>query len=172
MGSLAQRGARSRATIQELLSEARGRALVVFDVNLRPPIVDPDVIDATIRAADVVKLGAAELDHLGELLERPALVEWLLTDVGLRAVCVTYGARGASVTTTSGTVTVPGIALDGTAGDPVGAGDAFTAALTHGLVREVAPEAALAAANRYAALVASKPGAMPLLSEEELAGVQ
>ena len=46
-------------------------------------------------------------------------------------------------------------------GDPVGAGDAFTAVLAIELMRG-SPLAAMAArANRYAAYVASQPGAMP-----------
>lgn len=105
------------------------------------------------------------------MLDRPALVQWLVESVGVQAVCVTRGEKGASVTTSDRTVSVPGIEVDASAGDSVGAGDAFTAAMTCALVRQATPEQALLTANRYAALVATKQGAMPLLSLEELAGI-
>ena len=50
-------------------------------------------------------------------------------------------------------------------------GDAFVAAMAHNLVRNAKPQEALDAANRYAALVATKQGAMPLLSSVELAAM-
>jgi fructokinase len=169
VGSLAQRRGPSRAAVHELLTAARSRALVVFDVNLRPPFVDREVIRTTLLASDVVKMNASEAAELSVLLDRPALVPWLLEDVGVRVVCVTRGKAGASVSTPEGTVTAPGIETDTSTGDMVGAGDAFTAAMTHRLVRGVAPRDALRAANRYAALVAAKQGAMPMISADELA---
>lgn len=169
VGTLAQREAESRETIRELVAAARGRALVVLDLNLRPPFVDPHVIEATLRLADVVRMNEVEADRVGVLLGRPALVPWLLETAGIRAVCVTRGANGAAITTPRGSASVPGVAIAAAAGDPVGAGDAFTAAMIHHLLRGADARAALEVANRYAALVAAKPGAMPLLSEEELA---
>jgi fructokinase len=171
VGSLAQRSEPSRSAIQQLLSDAGGHALVVFDVNLRPPFVDAEVIEATLRVADVVKMGEAEAAGLSSLLDRPSLTDWLLHDAGVQAVCVTRGEHGASMTTRHGTTSTPGIAIDSSTGDAVGAGDAFTAAMAHHLVRGTAPDESLDAANRYAALVATKAGAMPVLTDEEVAGI-
>lgn len=169
VGSLAQRTAVGRAAVQRLLDEARDRALVVFDVNLRPPFIDAQAITATLRAADVVKMNESEAARLAALLERPALERWLLEDGGVRYVCVTRGHGGASIATPHETVSVPGMAIDRSAGDAVGAGDAFTAAMIHRLVRGAPLRAVLDAANRYAALVATKAGAMPDISPGELA---
>ncbi len=171
VGSLAQRSEASCAAIQRLLSDARGRALVVFDVNLRPPFIDAEVIDATFRVADVVKMSESEVARLSTLLDRPSLIRWLLQNVGVQAVCVTRGKGGASITTSQGTVSTPGVEIDTSTGDAVGAGDAFTAAMAHRLVRNATPQETLHAANRYAALVATKKGAVPVLSSEELAGI-
>jgi len=171
VGSLAQRGVDSRAAIQQLLADARSRAIIVFDVNLRPPFVDARVIDATLRVVDVVKMNASEVGELSTLLGRPALVAWLLGDVGVDAVCVTRGREGASMTTQAGMVSVPGVNIDSTDGDPVGAGDAFAAALMHQLLRQAPPDQVVSLANRYAALVASKRGAMPVVSSDELAAI-
>ncbi len=168
VGSLAQRSESSRAAIGRLLSEARGQALIVFDVNLRPPFIDAEVIDATLRVADVVKLSESEAARISSLLDRPSLIEWLLQDIGVNAVCVTRGSDGASITTAHETVSTPGVEIDTSAGDAVGAGDAFTAAMAHWLVRDASPRETLEAANRYAALVATKKGAVPALSADEL----
>ena len=70
-----------------------------------------------------------------------------------------------------GTVSAPGVVIDTSKGDAVGAGDAFTAAMAHQLVHNATPQEALKAANRYAALVATKEGAMPVVSSDELAGI-
>jgi fructokinase len=168
VGSLAQRREPSRGAIRQLLSEARGRALVVFDVNLRPPFIDADVIEATLRVADVVKVNDAEVSFLSALLDKPALIPWLLESIGVQAVCATRGRDGASITTAQGTVSAPGLELDTSRGDAVGAGDAFTAAMAHWLVRDATSREALEAANGYAALVATKKGAVPALSADEL----
>ncbi len=169
VGSLAQRCEPSCQAIQRLLADARGRAMIVFDVNLRPPFVDAEVIDTTLRAADVVKMSAEELSHLSELRQTPSLVGWLLEVVGVRAVCVTRGRDGASLTTRQGACSVPGEEVDTSRGDAVGAGDAFLAALVHHLLRDTPPDQTLRAANRYAALVATKQGAMPSLSAADVA---
>ena len=171
IGSLAQRGEASRAAIQQLLSDARGEALVVFDVNLRPPFIDAAAIAATFGVADVVKMSESEVERLSTLLDRPSLIGWLVESVGVQAVCVTCGKAGASITTLQGTVSAPGVEIDESAGDAVGAGDAFTAALAHQFVRDATPQEILHTANRYAALVATKQGAMPELSVEELAAI-
>ncbi len=171
VGSLAQRREPSRVAIRQLLSDARGQALVVFDVNLRPPCIDADVIDATLRVADVVKMSESEVARLSTLFDRPALIPWLLQNVGVQAVCVTRGKSGASITTSQGTVSTPGVETDTSTGDAVGAGDAFTAAMAHRLVRDATPQETLHAANRYAALVATKKGAVPVLSFDDLAAI-
>ncbi len=61
--------------------------------------------------------------------------------------------------------------MDTSAGDAVGAGDAFTAAMAHQLIRNATPEETLRTANRYAALVAAKKGAMPVIAPAELRGI-
>ena len=171
IGSLAQRSAVSRTAIRALVAEASRGAAVIYDVNLRPPWVDAAAIEATCRAASVVKMNEAEAVALATLLGRPSLVPWLLDDVGVQAVCVTRGPRGATLFKRDGTVSMPGAVIGATGANAVGAGDAFTAAMAHQLMRGAAPDAILRAANGYAALVASRPGAMPSLAPDELTAV-
>jgi fructokinase len=84
----------------------------------------------------------------------------------MRAVAVTRGARGSLLLTPGGHHDHPGHAVETAGGDSVGAGDAFTAALAHHLARGHGPARASQAANRLAAHVASRPGAMPGLPRQ------
>ncbi len=170
--SLVQRHDVSRGSVHRLLSDARGQTLIVFDVNLRPPFISADVLRRSLEMSDVVKLGEAEVEHVSSLLGQSDLVAWLTGHMGVQAVCTTRGARGASLTTKSTTVNVPGIEVDTSSGDAVGAGDAFLAALTHQFVRGADLETTLSFANRYAALVATKRGAMPNLLPSETAWIR
>ena len=168
VGSLAQRNAPTRAAVQQLLADASGRALVIFDANLRPPFVDAEVIYETVRMSDVVKMSESEIAQVSSLLGKSPLTDWLLQNAGVRLVCVTRGKEGASIVTSQGTVSAPGVEIDTSSGDAVGAGDAFTAAMAHQLAHNFAPQEALRVATRYASLVATKKGAMPAISADEL----
>ncbi|MBT8400739.1 MAG: carbohydrate kinase [Rhodothermia bacterium] len=170
-GTLVQRSPASRHAVHELLLEARGRALVVLDVNLRPPFVDARVLEASLKRSDMVKMSAAEVETVSDLLGKPDLIAWLLEETEVAQVCTTYGKDGAAITTKDGRVAVPGVAVDTSDGDFVGVGDSFIAAMTHKLVRESDPEEALRFANRYAALVATRRGAMPKISDVDLARI-
>jgi fructokinase len=81
-------------------------------------------------------------------------------------LCITRGAEGATLVTDGRRYDVDGIPVDVV--DTVGAGDAFAATLLHGVLSETPPEQTLASANRLGALVASRPGALPSWSAEEL----
>jgi len=118
-----------------------------------------------------VKMNEHEASRLSHLLDLSPLVPWLLEGIGVEAVCITRGEGGASLTTRHGTHAVPGVAIGASAGDQVGAGDAFTAAMVHALVRTRPPDEVLHLANQYAALVAARPGAMPGLSESDLGSI-
>lgn len=171
-GTLAQRTPLVRgellALLDSLIEGARERQrgpLRVLDLNLRPPFLDAELALAAIERAQVLKLNEGELEALGELPGVPAEVrrsplEWLLARPQLRCVAVTRGARGAVLVTRAERVEHPGVPASG--GDPVGAGDAFTAVLARELVRDSPLPLAAARACRYAAWVASQPGAQPV----------
>jgi fructokinase len=54
----------------------------------------------------------------------------------------------------------------------IGAGDAFTAALTHYMLRGADLATLNEAGNRWGAWVASQAGAMPVLADEVRAGIE
>ncbi|MFO7900455.1 MAG: carbohydrate kinase [Planctomycetota bacterium] len=176
-GTLAQRSPISRRTVRRLLGAA-GRALIVCDLNLRSELIDLgpddaagiDTVAGSMGLADVLKLNEQELATLAGAFRRQeggeALARWLIEKFHLRLVCLTRGAGGCVLYGPEGRTEEPGIEVD--VADTVGAGDAFTAALVHGLLagRPMAEVAAFA--NRVGAYVASRPGATPPLDRSRL----
>jgi fructokinase len=167
-GTLAQRSARSRATIMSML-DAAGDALRVYDVNLRAPWYSREVIVASLERADVIKLNADEAGELAGMLGlaggTPAEIGAALRSAYPRAlVCITRGGDGCLVISADECAELPGCRVEVV--DAVGAGDAFTAALTYGLLAGWSAERSAAFANEVGALVATRAGAMPVLEDE------
>jgi fructokinase len=79
-------------------------------------------------------------------------------------VCITRAERGCLAIGPGREVHVPGRPVE--VADAVGAGDAFAAALISGFLRRWPLEETAKFANLVGALVASRPGAMPILAEE------
>lgn len=166
-GTLAQRGSASREAIRRCLGAASG-AWSIYDVNLRPPHYEAEVIDASLRLADVVKLNHEEIEVLHGLLGTPvdpeAFAGVLFARYGVSRMVLTRGARGCLALGPDEEADVAGKAVRVV--DAVGAGDAFTAGFAYGLLTgwPLGPTARLA--NEVGALVASQSGAMPALRSE------
>jgi fructokinase len=160
-GTLAQREPLAFDVLERALGHTRAGTVRLCDLNVRPPFASRQAIDRALGLASALKLNEAELHSLGELFARDDALGWLLGERGLAFVAVTLGARGSLLATPSARHAEPAAPLAVGAGDPVGAGDAFTAVLAHGLPRALPLPELAARANRYAAHVASHPGAMP-----------
>ena len=167
-GSLAQRDRRSRRAIREVISVRDQRVLAVFDVNLRQEFFTADVLNESLKRANVLKLNEAEVPVVAGLLGLPtdpalfleaAADRWRLT-----AACVTRGADGCLVRIAGETAAVSSQPV--TVADTVGAGDAFTAGLIFALLRHADAAASGAFANAVGGLVAGRDGAMPELRAE------
>ena len=122
-----------------------------------------------MRSADVVKLNRDEVSTLAELLafgsaEPRRFAGEVLGRYRVRLVCVTRGAEGCLAVAPDEIVDVPGRRVE--VADAVGAGDAFTAALVCGLLRGWPLQRTVPFANEVGALVAGRPGAMPILKDE------
>ena len=166
-GSLAQRAAHSRATIQALWSMD---GLKVFDVNLRPPFVDRAHVEASLHAADLVKLNEDELqviaDWLGITGGLPEAVGRLSEQCATPTVCVTRGAEGAVLWREDQLFEHAGYRV--AVADTVGAGDAFLAGLLHSGLAGASGGEMLAFANRVGAYVAGQQGATPAYDRDVL----
>jgi len=182
-GSLAQRSAESRQTIQTLVAQTRSSCVRVFDVNLRAPFYSCEVLVESLELASVVKLSEEELPRLLALVglpvegERPqdlSLREGAERLLGgfptLALVAVTRGSQGSLLVRRDRWHEHPGFSVR--VADTVGAGDAFTAALTHGLLQGADLSTLNQAGNRCGAWVASQQGAMPDLPEAVRAEIE
>jgi fructokinase len=174
-GSLAQRAATSRATLHALLAATRPACVRVFDVNLRQHFYSAAVLETSLRRTTVLKLNDSELPLVAELLghgggDEATQARRLLDAYGLRLVCVTRGSRGCLLRNATEVVEVPGVAVQ--VADTVGAGDAFTAAMTHHVLRGSSLAVTAAAANRMGAWVAGCTGGTPPADAAVLAQVR
>ena len=176
-GSLAQRSAISRRTIQSLVAQTSDECIRVFDVNLRPPFYSAEVIQESLELATVFKMNDAEVPLVLDLLGlepdsdglrqqetlRLAAARLLDEFPGLHLVAVTCGGSGSLLVTREEWHRHPGVPV--TVADTVGAGDSFTAAMIHYLLRG-APLATLnEAGNRWGSWMASRSGGMPELPD-------
>jgi fructokinase len=171
-GTLAQRSSISSAAILEFLDLTEPQTLRVFDVNLRQEFYGADVLEASLRRANIVKLNHEELpivtrllgmDLGGELGGEIEMCDRLIEGYSLRALALTRGAQGSAVY------------LDGKwdqqiapkiqAVDTVGAGDAFSAALIMGILSGKPLEPIHAQAALIAAYVCTQRGAVVPIPE-------
>lgn len=164
-GTLLQRSSKSQSSLQTLLKEAKPDALRVLDINLRAPYCSAHVIEASLQRANVLKLNDQELPFLSDLLglagdTREQLAE-LHKRLNLRALIFTRGAQGSTLLAKGEWSDHPGVPIK--VCDTVGAGDAFTASVVMGLLRNDPLDQINQTANEIAAYVCTQPGATPLL---------
>ena len=158
-GSLAQRNEISRQTIQTFIRLAKG--LKIFDVNLRQNYFSVEVIRESFQIANVAKLNHEELPIIAELLKIPVgnqleTAKNLREKFDLKFLCVTRGADGSLLLSESESSENAGLKI--TVKDTIGAGDAFTAAMTHGILRGWKLSEINEYANKVGAFVASNTG--------------
>ena len=151
-----------RATLERIL-DALDSTSTFLDLNLRPGCDMPDLVTELLWRADVVKLNAAELAQVQSLTGLPRSLELFCPAAarrfGWRALAVTLGSRGCAIWAEGRYAEAPAHPV--IVVDTVGAGDAFSAAFLHGLSQRW-PAARIADfANRKAAGVAGRPGALP-----------
>jgi fructokinase len=164
IGSLAQRSAKSRATVLNFLDATSADTLRIFDVNLRQRFYSAEIICESLSRANTVKLNHEEVPRVRELLTMNAASDVsfcrnLMERFELKLVCITRGANGSLLCDHHGSHEHPGFRVK--VKDTIGAGDAFTAALVHKYLRERGLAEMNEAANRMGAWVASHSGAMP-----------
>lgn len=164
-GTLAQRNPVSRAAIQRLLAAAPANALRVFDINLRQHYYSRELVEASLRLSNTLKLNHGELQVLAEMfaLTGPPekQLENLSENFSQQIVALTQGGKGSLLYRDgrcSRCVPQPIKVVD-----TVGAGDAFTAALVMGLLHQLDLDEINAFANHVARYVCSQPGATPPL---------
>lgn len=167
-GSLAQRSETSRATIHEILQVMKPQSLRVFDVNLRQNYFSRDVLESSLELANVLKVSEEELPRFADCLglhgPEDAVVPQLARKYGLILTAITRGSRGSLLIRGDERSDHPGVATQ--VADTIGAGDAFSAAMTLGLLAGLELDIINERANRVAAFVCSQHGATPAFPPE------
>lgn len=173
-GSLAQRNAVSRATINAFIDAMPDDAehMKVFDINLRQAFYSKEIIEQSLSKCNILKINDDEIVVVRELLgieasEQKAICKALIDAYDLRMVILTCGAQGSYVLTTEGEeswMDTPKVDVV----DTVGAGDSFTGAFVAALLDGKSIRAAHELAVRVSAYVCTQAGAMPVLPSELL----
>ncbi len=169
--SLSQRNCITANTIQNLLTDLSDNCLKVFDLNLRPPFVDRDLIVSQIKIADVVKFNEEEYEQSKEWFNTDDPAAYLIKKDPGKTILRTLGADGSEMITAKATLRENAYPISGD-GDFVGVGDAFLACFTHLKLRKTPSERLLPIANQYAASVASQQGGMPEITDSALKSVK
>ena len=148
-GSLAQRSAVSRATVNRFLDtmpDGEGQ-WKIFDINLRQNFYTREVLSASMQKCNVLKIN-------DEVLEK----------YDLKILILTCGVNGSYVFTPGQVYfqETPKVEV----ADTVGAGDSFTAAFVSAVLKGMPVEDAHRLAVRTSAYVCTQNGAMPMLPAE------
>ena len=161
-GSLVQRMG-SRASVLRFIRSMRPDALKVFDINLRQHYYSRDVLEASLKLADILKINDEEIGIVSSIFglggnDRDAC-RALIESYDLKLVILTRGAEGSEVITAD--EVIPQEVGEVEVIDTVGAGDSFTAAFVVAYLRGDSLAAAQRLASETASYVCSRKGAMP-----------
>ena len=170
-GSLAQRNEVSRQTINQFI-EAMPKTddtLIIFDVNLRQRFYTKDVLDASMRKCNVLKINDEELVTISRMLGYPGTDLqskcWILLGrYNLKMLILTCGINGSYIFTSGNMsyLSTPQVEV----ADTVGAGDSFTATFTSSIIKGLSVAEAHRRAVNVSAFVCTQHGATPVLPKE------
>ncbi len=173
-GTLQQMSAPAHDLTLRLLAAAPS-AKRFYDINLRVDSFTPELVRTLAQHAHVLKLNEQEVSALREIAaihgdSREQFCRDCLSVFQLDAVCITLGPQGCALLIGNEYLEAPGFPIN--VADTVGTGDAFSAALLHGIdAGWTAPDIA-SFANRVGALVASRSGGTPKWSVDEANALQ
>jgi fructokinase len=162
-GTLQQMSAPAHDLLLKLMA-ATPSAKRFYDINLRANCFTPELVRILALHAHILKLNEQEISDLREIsgLQSDSLEQFCRncrSAFQLGAVCITLGPRGCALLVDNEYLEAPGFSVK--VADTVGAGDAFSAALIHGVGAGWTAARIAEFANRIGALVASQPGGTP-----------
>lgn len=173
-GSLVCRNDTSKQSLFHLLDNSEG-TYKVFDVNLRKPHYSLQTLKQLMGYADFIKFNDEELLEVANALGSETKniesnIDFISKLTGAEAICVTLGKHGSVLLWKNQlyrqkTYTVK-------VSDTVGAGDSFLASLIANLLAGTTPQESLNFAGAVGALVATKQGANPKITTEEIRSLQ
>lgn len=166
-GSLAQRSPVSEQSIQEFLKHTHKECLRVFDMNLRQQYYSKELLSFNLKSCNVLKMNAEELQIVCRLFgfehDRDTALRRIMEAYDLLIIALTLGDQG-SILLSSDKISFQTVEKIKVA-DTVGAGDAFTAGLVYGLLRNFSLKETHILAGRLSAFVCTQQGATPDIQE-------
>ncbi|WP_372776460.1 PfkB family carbohydrate kinase, partial [Mangrovibacterium sp.] len=167
-GSLAQRGEVSGTTIRDFVSQVPDTALKIFDINLRQQFYSKDLIEASLKLCNVLKINDDEIKLVAQMFglqgKDEENCEELLHRFNLKMVALTCGTDGSYLITKEASSFLPTPKVK--VADTVGAGDSFTAAMVVGLLTGKSLKETHRMAVNLSAFVCTQHGAMPEYTRE------
>ena len=168
-GTLQQMSAPAHDLTLRLLASAPS-AKRFYDINVRTNSFTPELVRPLARHADVLKLNEEEVPALRQIgaIQGNSWEQFCrdcLSAFQLDAICITLGPNGCALLLDNEYLESPGFPIE--VADTIGAGDAFSAALLHGINAGWTASQIAGFANRVGALVASHPGGTPKWSIDE-----
>jgi len=167
-GSLAQRSPVSRESIGLFLDAVPEDCLKVFDINLRQDFYNKEVLEASFRRCDILKINDEELVVMARLFNLPGLAleekcRYLIKEYDLKMLILTCGVNGSYVFYDGGMsfLETPKVQV----ADTVGAGDSFTGAFVGSLLTGKSVTEAHETAVKVSAFVCTQSGAMPTIPD-------
>jgi len=168
-GSLAARDLKSKQTLLQYASRARWR---IFDVNLRAPFYNKEIIQELIGICETLKINDDELLILAEWFnitvsnERAQMDSLFQCFPNLKEVLLTKGAHGAAYHSRTDIYQLDGMRIK--VKDTVGSGDSFLAAFIANRLNGEAVYESLNAAILLSAYVATRSGGCPDYNEKDI----
>lgn len=169
-GSLACRNVVSQKTLFSLL-DFNDKMFKVFDVNLRKPFYNIQILEKLMQKADFIKFNDEEILEISagmgfESEDLESNIKFISEKTNTKAVCVTLGKHGSILLWNNELYRHEGYPVK--VADTVGAGDSFLASLIAKLLSDQNPVDALNFASAVGALVASYSGANPKIESSEI----
>ena len=175
-GSLAQRSVVSRETIGEFLDATPKDCVKIFDINLRQSFFTKEIIEASMRRCNILKINDEELVVVSRMsgyqeLDDAKVCQQIVSDYDLQLLVLTCGTNGSYVFTKDGRQSfqpTPKVQV----ADTVGAGDSFTGSFCAAILNGKPMEEAHRIAVEVSAYVCTQNGAMPKYPAELVAKVK
>ncbi|NTD99213.1 carbohydrate kinase [Agrobacterium tumefaciens] len=160
-GSLASRNTLSRETLFKFLESD---AIKVFDINLRPPFFNKNLLSDLMKRADIIKFNESELQMVqilfgGSLINEKEQVRFVQDRFNIPEVIVTKGEFGASYYRMDQSFHAWGSEVK--VNDTIGSGDSFLAAFIASHQMGLPPKTIIKNAIGMGAFIATKKGGCP-----------
>ncbi len=165
-GTLAQREEKSRKTIQSLFNK---RTKYFYDLNIRQNFYSKEIIEFSLRTADVVKFNLDELAIIKELflesqkvlLNQDEIAEFLIKKFNIDLLCITMGKKGAVLYKENDSCYYQTDINQTYIVDTVGAGDAYSAILCIGYLKNWDIRKINKLASEFSSEIIKVQGALP-----------